>query len=84
MNIPKITLNIGTHEVLLRPLTEGGTVSESLKIVSQWHHAEIVHSWTLKKLAQWANEAENDSDYLAAESRFILLATGLPARPFKD
>jgi len=30
----------------------------------------------LGKLAKWADEAENDADYLSAEATFIQLATG--------
>ena len=80
-NLPKIRLNIGTHEITLRPYTEEGRVMESLEIISTWHEIAIIHHWTLRKLQEWADLAENDADYHAAEATFIHSATGHPARP---
>ena len=80
-NLPQIRLNIGTHEITLRPCTDEGRAMESLAIISTWHEIALIHHWTLRKLQQWADHAENDNDYHAAEAAFIHLATGYPARP---
>lgn len=78
-NLPEIRLNIGTHEITLRPYTEAGHALETLEIVTTWHKPAILHCWTLRKLQQWADLAENDTNYCAAEAAFILAATGQPA-----
>lgn len=65
-----IQVSIGTHEITLWP--EG----ESLRVQSTWHQAVTIHDWTMAKLMRWANDAENDGDYVAAEAAFIIQATG--------
>ena len=81
MNLPEIRLNIGTHEITLRPYTEQGRALESLEIVTTWHKPATVHHWTMGMLQKWADLAEDDTDYCAAEAAFIFAATGRRACP---
>lgn len=73
-----IEVNIGTHTIELWP--EG----ESLRVVTTWHETAIIHDWNMAKLIRWANDAENDNDYVAAEAAFIIQATGQFARLRKN
>lgn len=65
-----LTLNLGTHEIRLYP------IGETWQATFQWHKPVYIYDWTLRKLAKWAEAAENDADYRSAEATFIYLATG--------
>lgn len=65
-----VQVSIGTHDITLWP--EG----ESLRAVFTWHESVTIHSWDMARLMRWANDAECDEDYCAAEAAFIIQATG--------
>jgi len=73
-----IEVNIGTHKVELWP--EG----ESLRCVMTWHETVVIHDWTMAKLMDWANRADNDLSYVDAEAWFCRFATGDFPRLRKD
>lgn len=66
----ELKLNLGTHEIIARPL------GESLVFTFTWHEPVIVHNWTLGSLGRAAEQAEFDSNYCIAENRFIRVVAG--------
>lgn len=70
----RITLTIGTHDVQLTP--DG----ESLKASFTWHQPVYIHSWTWRKLEEWAEASVDEGDYGKAERAFIIRATGNPPK----
>jgi hypothetical protein len=76
MNLPEIRLNIGTHEITLRPVVVEGLVTESLEIISTWHEPSVLEAWTLHTLQAAADFSECDTNYEKAEALFIKFTTG--------
>ena len=66
----ELHLQLGTHAIRLYPH------GESWRVWTQWHEPVFIHNWTLGKLQDWADAAENDNNYVMAEAKFIWLATG--------